>query len=144
MDRNKKMTIISNSVLLGWFFLDMVGVYFRDNILVTRSYKEDGIYFIIFAFTFLLFLLKDKIGKYMLLLWLFLWFATQFYSHWYFTLFGPWEGRRIYFADTIKMIPSSNIYIPDLYHIVLHLLILISLGSLIIFLISLRKRSVRK
>jgi hypothetical protein len=144
MDRNKKITIISNSILLGWFFLDMVGVYFRNNILVTRAYKEDGIYFIIFAFTFLIFLIKDKLGKYMLFLWLFIWFVTQFYSHWYFTLFGPWEGRRRYFADTIKMIPSSNIYIPDLYHIVLHILILISFGSLIIFWLSLRKRNVRR
>lgn len=143
MNRRKKVTVISNLILLGWFFLDMVGVYFGKNILVSQSYKDDGIYFIIFVFALLLFLLKDKIGRYVLFIWLFIWFASQFYSHWYITIFGPWERMNTFFADTIKIIPSSNIYIPDLYHTVLHILILISLGSLIIFWLSQRKKKVQ-
>lgn len=143
MNQRKKVTVITNLILLGWFFLDMVGVYFGNNILVSRSYKDDGVYFIIFAFALLLFLLKDRIGKYVLFIWLFIWFGAQFYSHWYITIFGPWERMNTFFADTIKIIPSSNIYIPDLYHTVLHILILISLGSLIIFLLSLRKKKVQ-
>jgi len=59
--------------------------------------------------------------------WLFMWLLTQFFSHWYYTIFGPSEGKINYFADTIKLIPSSNTYIPDLYHIILHVLILVSL-----------------
>ncbi len=142
MDSFKKITVLSNLVLLAWFFLDMVGLSFGNNILVTRSYKEDGIYFIIFAVSLILFILKEKVGKYILLIWLSLWLATQFYSHWYITIFGPWERIRTYFANTIKLIPTNNIYIPDLYHIVLHLLILVSFGSLIVFLISSKKKNI--
>ena len=144
MGKVKGITMILNSVLLIWFFLDMIGVSFGEKQLVTRSYQEDGIYFIIFALALLSFLLKDTIGKYVLFIWLCLWFVTQFYSHWYFTLFGPWDGKRRYFADTIKLIPSVNIYIPDLYHIILHILILFSLGGIIVFLFLSGKRSLKK
>ncbi|MDF2845619.1 MAG: putative rane protein [Herbinix sp.] len=142
MDSFKRITVLSNLVLLAWFFLDMVGLSFGNNILVTRSYKEDGIYFIIFAVAVILFILKEKVGKYILLIWLSLWFTTQFYSHWYITILGPWERLRTYFVNTIKLIPTKNIYIPDLYHIVLHLLILVSFISLIVFLISSKKKNI--
>lgn len=143
MGKAKGITMILNSVLLVWFFLDMIGVSFGEKLLVTGSYQEDGIYFIIFALAFLSFLLKDTIGKYVLFIWLCLWFVTQFYSHWYFTLFGPWEGKRKYFADTVKLFPSADIYIPDLYHIVLHILILFNLGGLIVFLFLSSKRRLK-
>ncbi len=139
MNSIKRITVISNLALLAWFFLDMVGLSFGNNILVTRSYKDDGIYFIIFVVALMLFVFKDKIGKYILLIWLSIWLATQFYSHWYITIVGPWERMRTYFANTIKLIPTNNIYIPDLYHVVLHLLIIVSFGSLTVFLTSSEK-----
>lgn len=142
MNAIKKITVLLNLVLLAWFFLDMVGLSFGNNILVTRSYKEDGIYFIIFVVALLLFHFKERIGKYILLIWLSIWLSTQFYSHWYITIVGPWERMNTYFADTIKLISTNNIYIPDLYHIVLHLFILVSIGSLIVFLISFSKKDV--
>ena len=37
--------IISQVVLLIWFFLDITGLYFGDKCLVTTSYKDDGIFF---------------------------------------------------------------------------------------------------
>lgn len=135
----KKICVFTNLSLLLWFFLDMTGMSINNHILVTRSYKEDGIFFLIFLLLFILFILKDNIGKYFLAIWLFLWFTTQFLSHWYFTIFGPSIGKMNYFANTIKLIPSSNIYIPDLYHIVLHILILISLVSMIIYCINPKK-----
>lgn len=133
MNKYKKNAIAANIFLMAWFFLDMVGLNIGDNILVTSSYKDDGIFFIIFLVAFVWFVIKDNIGKYILVGWLFVWFTTQFYFHWYFTIFGPWKGKINYFANTIKLIPSSNIYIPDLYHIVLHVLILASLISMIIY-----------
>ncbi len=142
MDSFKKITVLSNLVLLAWFFLDMIGISFGNNILVTRSYIDDGIYFIIFIVSLILFILKEKVGKYILLIWLSIWFTTQFYSHWYFTILGPWDRLRTYFANTIKLIPTKNIYILDLYHIVLHLLILVSFISLIVFLISSKKKNI--
>ncbi len=75
---NKKTCIFVNLILLLWFFLDMTGMRINNHILVTRSYKEDGIFFLIFLLVFILFILKDRIGKYFLTTWLFLWFMTQF------------------------------------------------------------------
>ncbi len=129
MDRYKKIPFVFNVILLIWFFFDMIGVSFRNNILVSRSYMDDGIFFAIFLVAFIWFIANDKVGKYILAVWLFMWFATQFYFHWFFTIFGPWKGKIKYFANTIKLIPSSSIYIPDLYHIVLHLFIILSLIS---------------
>lgn len=130
---NKPTCIVLNLCLLLWFFLDMVGISMNEHVLVSRAYKEDGIFFLLFFAFFIWYLLKEKSGKYILMGWLSMWFITQFFSHWYYTIFGPSEGKMNYFADTIKLIPSSAIYIPDLYHIVLHILILISLINMIIY-----------
>lgn len=135
----RRICFVSNLCLLFWFFLDMVGMSFNGNILVTRSYREDGIFFLIFLASFTLFIFKEKVGKYLLTGWLSMWFLAQFFSHWYFTLFGPSEGKMRYFADTIKLIPSTAVYIPDLYHIVLQILILVSLISMIIYCANSRK-----
>ena len=60
-----------------------------------------------------------------------MWFIAQLLSHWYFTIFGPSVGKINYFANTIKLINSADIYIPDLYHIILHILIFIALINMI-------------
>ena len=139
---NKKICFVSNLCLLLWFFLDMIGISINGYILVTRSYKDDGIFFLIFFVLFTWYVFKDKIGKYFLMSWLFIWFSAQFLSHWYFTILGPPQGKINYFADTIKLIPSSNIYIPDLYHIILYILILISLISMIVHYITSTKAKI--
>ena len=59
--------MIAQIVLLLLFFLDMIGLYFGDKCLVTRSYKEDGIFFLIYLATMILFFTKEKIGKWILL-----------------------------------------------------------------------------
>lgn len=130
---NKKICVISNLCLLLWFFFDMIGVSIKGNVLVTRAFRTDGIFFLIFLILLIWYLYKEKTAKYFLSGWLFMWFIIQFLSHWYFTIFGPSEGKMNYFADTIKLIPSTNIYIPDLYHIILHILILLSLITMIIY-----------
>ena len=60
----KKYCMIPLIALLIWFFLDMIGLYFENKCLVTRSYKEDGIFFLIYLITIILFLVKKYIGKY--------------------------------------------------------------------------------
>ena len=55
----KKHCIITQMILLLWFFLDMIGIYFGDKCLVTRSYKEDGIFFLIYLIAVVLFIIKD-------------------------------------------------------------------------------------
>ena len=74
----KRVFMISQILLLAWFFLDMTGVYFKECYLVTRSYKEDGIFFLIYLVCVLLFIFKEKAGKWAVLLWSIMWFVTQF------------------------------------------------------------------
>ena len=71
-------------------------------------------------------------GKWILLSVLILWFTVQFFCHWYFTIFGASErklkGYNDCFRHTIHLVPLSETrLIPDLYHIVLHTLILLNL-----------------
>lgn len=61
----KKSVIISCFILLIWFFLDMTGLYFEDTYLVTQSFKDDWIFFVIYLVCFLIFIIKEKIGKYL-------------------------------------------------------------------------------
>lgn len=80
----------------------------------------------------------------MLSVFVFLWAVIQFYSHWYYTLFGASEEKIIsynqFFQETYHIIPSSKtILIPDFYHIILHIFILATLFNLIIFFITNRK-----
>ena len=72
------------------------------------------------------------VGKWILFGILLLWFIVQFMCHWYFTIFGASEkklqGYNECFRDSIRIIPASDKrLIPDFYHIVLHILILINM-----------------
>lgn len=133
MNNWKTYAIISNLILLIWFFLAMTGLSIGDSVLVTAAYREDGLFFGIYIVALLLFIWKYHVGKYILIGWLAMWFITQFYFHWWFTIFGPWEGKMNYFSDTIKLIPAITVYIPDLYHIILHLFILVALTFTTVF-----------
>lgn len=129
----KKCVVILNTILLVWFLFDMTGLSFGNSVLVSTAYKDDWIFLILFLIAFTLFIFKDKIGRYVLAGWLILWFATQFYFHWLFTIWGPWEAKIQYFSNTIKLINSSTRYIPDLYHIVLHIFILAAMISTLLY-----------
>ena len=137
----KRSCIIANIVLLGWFFLDMVGVYFGELYLVTRSWRDDGIFFLIFLISLLLFIFKERVGKYILAIWLGIWLVTQLLSHELFTIIGGGEGKIRYFEGSIKLINSNTLYIPDLYHIILHVLILIALVTTLLYSITLEKKT---
>lgn len=103
----------------------MTGLYLGDKYLVTTAYKDDGIFMFIYILTFLLFILKEKISKYFLCICLVLWGGTPFISHWYYTILGGEEAKISVLKDAIKLFQSDTIYIPDLYHIILHGLILL-------------------
>lgn len=70
-----------------------------------------------------------SVGKLILFAILLLWFIVQFLCHWYYTIFGASEkklrGYNECFRDTIRIFPMSEVrLVPDLYHIILHILIL--------------------
>ncbi|MFO7814403.1 MAG: hypothetical protein R6V14_01465, partial [Halanaerobiales bacterium] len=96
----------------------------------------------------ILFLYKIKIGKYLLILFLFVWTIIQFFSHWYYTIFGVSKEKLVsyneFFKDTYRIIPASNeILIPDFYHVILHILILATIICLIIFAIQEKEKIVK-
>ena len=71
-------------------------------------------------------------GKWILFGILVLWFVVEFFCHWFFTIFGASErklkGYNDCFRDTVRIFPmSEKRLVPDLYHIVQHLLILMNI-----------------
>ena len=136
-DTNEKENLlIFQILLLIWFFLDMTGVYLKDAYLVTRSYIDDGLFFIIYLSTVVLFLIKDKIGKWAVLGWSVIWFIAQFMSHELVTITGNgYENKTHYFEGSLKWLEIEGVYVPDVYHTVLHILILavIITGAVYVF-----------
>lgn len=140
----KSIVLIAQALLLVWFFLDMTGLYLGDKCLVTTSYKDDGIFFIIYLASVVLFIMKDKVGKWVSVGWLSMWFITQFISHEWYTIFnsgfmGTSQGKINYFSGTIQWLKIEGRYIPDLYHTVLHILILFALISTIIYAVKTKR-----
>ena len=141
---NKKLKIsylITQVLLLAWFFLDMTGVYFTDGYLVTRSYKEDGIFFLIYLAAVVLFIIRDKIGKWAVLIWSVIWFITQFMNHELVTITGNnSEGKMRYFEGALKWLDIEGVYVPDVYHTELHVLILAVIVVGVIYVMRSKKR----
>lgn len=137
--RMKKIyCIIIQLTLLIWFFLDMTGLYFGNKCLVTTSYKDDGVFFLIYLAVVILFIVKEWIGKWLAIVWLAVWFVAQFVCHEWYTIFndgfmGTLEGKIKYFSGTVQWLQIEGRYIPDLYHTILHILILCALISTIIY-----------
>ena len=136
--------IIAQLILLAWFFLDMIGVCFGDKCLVTRSYAEDGVFFLIYLAAMILFIAKEKTGKWIVIGWMTMWFLIQFICHEWYTIFndgfmGSLEGKIEYFSGTIQWLQIDGRYIPDVYHTILHVLILCALTVTIIYTVKTQK-----
>lgn len=141
----KKHCMFSIGLLFLWFTFDMTGIKIGKITLVETAWNSiDGIWWLIFLVLSILFIYKVEIGKYLLLIFISLWATIQFYSHWYYTIFGVSNEKlssyNEFFKDTYHLIPASDqILIPDFYHIILHLLILVSLFYLFIFTVQAEK-----
>lgn len=147
LNLNKRYPIIFNTLLFLWFMLDMTGFQIGGKILVGQSWKDDGIFMLLFVIAFAAFVFIEKVGKYILSSWLFMWFIVQFFSHWSFTIanFGIGSNKIEYYEGTIKIINTTDIYVPDLYHTVEHILILVSLITVIIFCVySTKKKKIKR
>ena len=136
MDK-KKYAIIANVILLIWYFLAMTGVKIGSKYLVEGAFRDEWMFMVIPVVTFLLFVFAGKIGKYIHLIWLSMWFITQFLSHECYTIFGNGfmgnvENKIKYFKDCIQVVNISGRYVPDLYHIILHVLIILAIVSIVL------------
>jgi len=135
----KKKCMYIIGLLFFWFTLDMTGATIGEIILVEAAWNTiDGVWWLIFLALSLLFFYKDKVGRYLLLVFVSLWAIIQFSSHWSYTIFGVSKEKLVsyneFFKETYHIIPASDeILIPDFYHIILHILILLALYYLIFY-----------
>ena len=86
-----------------------------------------------YTLALILFYACRPVGKGFLFALLLLWIAVQFRCHWYYTIFGASEqklkGYYSAFRDTVRIFPASDTrLVPDLYHIVLHILIVLNIA----------------
>ena len=126
-----RIAIIVISCLLWLWFLGCTFTWKFGKVLLVEGMGLKSIEFtvlVLFTIGIVGFLLCEPVGKWILLVELTLWLVAQFFSHEYFTIFGvsdrKLKGYNECFEGTVKLFPISETrLIPDLYHIVLHLLI---------------------
>ena len=134
-----RIAIIVVSCLLWLWFLGCTFTWKFGKVLLVEGMGLKSIEFaalVLFTLGFGSFLLWEQIGKWVLLVELALWLVEQFFCHEYYTIFGVSErkltGYNQCFEGTVKVFPVSETrLIPDLYHIVLHILLAVDLGLLI-------------
>ena len=132
------MTVFLQIALLIWF-LGCICTYKIGEIILVEGMGTKSAEFVmlcLFSSGALSFWCCRLWGKWYFLCVLLLWFTVQFFCHWYYTLFGVSErklrGYNACFQNTLHLIPASDTrLIPDLYHMILHLLILLNIVSLI-------------
>ena len=130
--------ILTEIVLFIWFFGCICTYKFGKCILVEGEgiKSAEFVMLCLYGAGIILSLLFPMFGMWYLLGVLIFWFAVQFFCHWYYTIFGASEkklkGYNECFKNTVHIIPASETrLIPDLYHIVLHILILLNIGLVI-------------
>lgn len=139
-----RVAIIVVSCLLWLWFLGCTFTWKFGKVLLVEGMGLKSIEFaalVLFTLGIGSFLLWEPIGKWVLFVELALWLIEQFFCHEYFTIFGSsskkLRGYNECFDGTVKLFPVSETrIIPDLYHIVLHLLILADLVLTAILLVA--------
>ena len=109
----------------------MIGLKIGDKYLVTGAFEEEWLFMLIPTITFVLMLVTKNVGRNIHLIWLAGWFVIQFLSHEWYTLFGrgfmgEMDKKIACFSECIQLVNVDGRYVPDVYHIVLHILIIIA------------------
>ena len=125
------MMIFLQAALWIWFLGCTVTYRFGKKLLVEGMGLKSAefIMLCVYSAALITYYCLQPAGKWILLGILILWFVVEFFCHWYFTIFGASErklqGYNECFRGTLRIFPMSETrLIPDLYHIVQHLLIL--------------------
>lgn len=131
-------TIIAQIILFGWFLGCICTYRFGKYVLVDGMgiKSAEFVMLCLFSVGCITFWVVPLLGEWLLLGVLLFWFIVQFFCHWYYTIFGASEkklkGYNDCFRNTVRIIPASETrLIPDLYHMILHLLILLNIGLVI-------------
>ena len=130
------MTVLLVQVTLWIWFLGCTTTYRIGKHLLVEGMGVKSAEFVmlcLYSIGLVSFYFIQPVGQWILLAILMLWFIVQFFCHWYFTLFGASEkkikGYNECFRDSVRIFPmSEKRLIPDLYHIVLHILILANIA----------------
>lgn len=134
-----RLSVIIVSTLLWIWFLGCTISWCFGKVVLVNGEGVKSLEFavlVLFSIGMVLYILFEPVGKWVLLSELALWLVVQFFCHEYFTIFGVSErkltGYNQCFEGTVKVFPVSETrLIPDLYHIVLHILLAVDLGLLI-------------
>ncbi|MDE7328538.1 MAG: hypothetical protein K2N57_02160 [Clostridia bacterium] len=133
----KIIALVFLGLLLLWFTFNITGLKVGNTKIVTSAFIDepiDFVFYIIFIVGIVFFILKDKIGKYILSIFIFLWGVFQFTTY-----FKTGESIVAYnktFADTHHIIAASQeTLIKDTYHIFLDIFILLAFIVIMLFLI---------
>ena len=131
-------TFFAQGILFCWFFGCVCTYKFGNRVLVegVGINSAEFVMLCLFGAGVILFWAVPAFGEWFLLGVLVFWFTVQFFCHWYYTIFGASEkklkGYNDCFRNTIHLISASDTkLIPDLYHIILHLFILLNIGFVI-------------
>lgn len=128
------VTIVLQAVLWIWF-LGCVFTYRFGKVLLVEGVGFKSVEFAmlcVYTAGVVSFHCFQPAGKWILFGILAIWFIGQFRFHWYYTIFGASErkltGYNECFKGTVRIFPESDKrLIPDMYHIVLHILILVNI-----------------
>ena len=125
--------IIFQAALWLWFFGCIVTYRFGSVFLVEGMGLKSAEFVMLCLYSagIAAFWLRPGTGKWVLVFVLTAWLAVQFLCHWRYTIFGASEqklsGYNDSFRGTVRLFPVSQTrLIPDLYHIILHILILVN------------------
>jgi hypothetical protein len=129
MKRLEKISLIAFISLLLWFSLDLIGVpgfVTRDNL-----FSLSGVWEAILLIILVASIRKWKYSDFLALLIVAIWGYLQYDSHWRAFLFGEserWlEGYYRFFEGMYRFFPISQTRaIPDAYHTILGLLIVVN------------------
>ena len=128
------MAVVFQIVLWIWFFGCIITYRFGRWVLVEGMgiRSAEFIMLCLYSIGLLLRFLFPPIGRWALLAVLLFWLVVQFFCHWYYTVFGASErkltGYNECFKNTVRLFPmSEKRLVPDLYHIFLHVFILINI-----------------
>ena len=127
--------ILFVSIILWIWFLGCTITWRFGNLLLVEGMgvkSVEVVVLVLFTLGILLFACFSTIGMWVLMCELALWLAVQFLCHWRYTIFGATEkkikGYNKCFEGTARLFPASKTrLIPDLYHIILHILIAVDL-----------------
>lgn len=92
--------------------------------------SPETIWAVLYIISCLSFIIIESVGKWILLVFVFLWIVIQFNCHWRKTIFGVPQNRvdayNNCFKNTYHIIPMSETrVIPDFFHIVLHSILIL-------------------